>query len=93
MARARAARVPSSMASWMRRGETASPISRSSGTRPSSSWNRPSFALPPKDRTTVSASIVASAPENVCRVRRPPGTIAFAAVSGCSTTPWAKRRA
>ena len=55
--RARAARVPSSMASWMRRGETASPTSRSSGTRPSSSWNRPSFALPPKERTTVSASM------------------------------------
>ena len=69
--RARAARVPSSMASWMRRGETASPTSRSSGTRPSSSWYRRSFALPPKERTTVSASIVASAPENVWRVRRP----------------------
>ena len=54
---ARAARVPSSMASWMRRGETASPTSRSSGTRPSSSWYRLSFALPPKERTTVSASM------------------------------------
>src|SRR5215475_11731501 len=87
-----ATRVPSRSASWMRRGETASPIIRSSGTLPASRWKRLSLALPPKARTTVSASSTVSTPEKVCRVRRPAGSISTAWVMGWITTPWVKRR-
>jgi hypothetical protein len=50
------------------------------------------LALPPKEKTTVSARKTVSVPAKVCRLRTPAGMTSSTIVIGTSFTPWLKRR-